>query len=112
CDCSDGSAGVKPGPDCGGMPNNDTAYGGCTTMCKFGPFCGDNVKNGTEQCDLGKNNGAPYGQKDGCTKGCTVPHYCGDSMVDTANGEKCDQGTEINGTDSSLCDSMCQVRIR
>lgn len=112
CDCGDGSAGAKPGPDCGGMSNNDTAYGGCTTMCKFGPFCGDNMENGTEQCDLGKNNGAPYGQMDGCTKGCTKPHYCGDSVVDTANGEKCDQGKDLNGTDGSLCDSKCQIKIR
>ena len=38
CDCGDGSGPLPAG--CSGK-NNDKTYGGCTTQCKFGPFCGD-----------------------------------------------------------------------
>ncbi|MES1206419.1 MAG: DUF4215 domain-containing protein [Pseudomonadota bacterium] len=94
-----------------GPMNNDATYGGCSTMCKFGPFCGDGVKSDAEQCDLGKNNGTPYGNKDGCTTGCTFPHYCGDSTVDTFGGEQCDQGAAVNGTQDSMCDAFCKIKI-
>jgi len=51
-----------------GKANSDTAYGGCTTQCKFGPFCGDGVVNGPEECDHGANNG-----RDGtCSTSCTA----------------------------------------
>jgi len=30
------------------MKNDDTRYGGCTTQCKYGPYCGDGKKNGGE----------------------------------------------------------------
>jgi hypothetical protein len=86
CDCGDGSVPV-PGA-CPGR-NDDTTYGGCTTQCKSGPYCGDGKVNGPEQCDRGKDNGLLYGQ-DGCTLGCTLPHFCGDKIVDP--GEQCDLG--------------------
>jgi hypothetical protein len=88
--------------------NNDTTYGGCTTQCKFGPFCGDGMMNGPEECDLGRMNGAPYGTMDGCTTACKHPHYCGDGNVDAASGEKCDLGPN-NGTKDAPCDAKCQV---
>jgi hypothetical protein len=84
-------------------PNSDTTYGGCTTQCTYGPFCGDGIVNGPEQCDLGKNNGATYGQG-GCTLGCTIPHFCGDGIVDP--GEECDLGAN-NGLSGQPCDKNC-----
>jgi fibro-slime domain-containing protein len=80
-----------------GKDNSDTAYGGCTTQCKWGPFCGDGVVNGTEECDDGKKNGMQYGEG-GCTFGCTKAHFCGDGQVDTARGEECDLGSKNGQT--------------
>ena len=97
CDCGDGTVPVPTG--CPG-PNNDTLYGGCTTQCKFGPFCGDGITQsppsaGPEECDIGKKNGSDL-SKDGCTFGCTKPHFCGDKIIDTDQGEECDLG-DLNG---------------
>ncbi len=58
CDCGDGTGPVPAG--CPGS-NSDTTYGGCTTQCKWGAFCGDGTlqgpPDGPEECDLGKENG-------------------------------------------------------
>src|SRR5262249_13869897 len=91
CDCGDTMT-PSQDPACGGMPNAgttsmDTPYGGCTTTCKSGPYCGDGVvdttNGGAEECDLGtRKNTGKYGDKDGCTAGCKKTHYCGDNIVD------------------------------
>jgi cysteine-rich repeat protein len=95
CDCGDGSIDVPSG--CAGK-NDDNQYGGCTTKCKYGPFCGDGKtqteNGGKEQCDHGKDNGDT--SKDGCTIGCLSPHFCGDGIIDTDQKEECDKG-ENNG---------------
>jgi fibro-slime domain-containing protein len=96
CDCGD-SDDNKP-DDCP-TKNDDNTYGGCTTECKYGPFCGDGEvqteNGGNEECDKGKDNGNDL-TKDGCTIGCMKPHYCGDGIVDTDLLEECDKG-ELNG---------------
>ena len=113
--CGDGI--VSGGEECddGDGKNNDSAYGGCTTKCKFGPFCGDGVvTEGKEQCDQGKKNGSDLGPT-GCTFGCTIPHVCGDGVLDTDKGEQCDLGSN-NGkpmgpdgkpTDDPKADPIC-----
>jgi hypothetical protein len=88
-------------------PNDDNTYGGCTTKCTWGGYCGDNIVNGSEECDNGKDNGTQYGA-DGCTLGCTKPHFCGDNVVDTAQGEECDLG-DANG--GELCTDKCKLII-
>ena len=89
--CGDGVAVADEECD-NGNDNSSTAYGGCTTTCKWGPFCGDGMVNGPEECDNGKNNGMQYGEG-GCTFGCTKAHFCGDGHVDTDRGEECDLGS-------------------
>jgi hypothetical protein len=86
-------------------PNSDDAYGGCTTKCKWGGYCGDGIVNGPEECDNGKDNGTQNGQG-GCTLGCTKQHYCGDGHADTDRGEECDLGDKNGQTlDSQLAPS-------
>ena len=73
CDCGDGTVPVPA--SCVG-PNNDNTYGGCTTKCTWGPYCGDGiVQSPPEECDLGKLNGSDLGPN-GCTFGCTKPRFC------------------------------------
>ncbi len=123
CDCGNGTVAVPAG--CPG-PNSDTTYGGCTTQCKWGPFCGDGVvqgppPSGPEECDLGKQNGDTTLGKGGCTFACKKPHFCGDGNVDTDLGEVCDMGAlngvavDASGNPSSapdaqvLCTTDCAI---
>ena len=76
---------------------NDGSYGGCTSTCQYAGYCGDNLVNGTEQCDLGPNNqDDPYG-KGTCTKACLLGPYCGDGRVQSAH-EACDGQTNCLDT--------------
>ena len=94
CDCGDGTVPIPA--SCSGQKNDDTVYGGCTTQCKWGPYCGDGISQSPqEQCDKGKLNGSDNGP-DGCMFGCLMPHRCGDGSVDTNLGEVCDLGA-LNG---------------
>jgi fibro-slime domain-containing protein len=110
--CGDGVAVADEECD-NGKDNSDTAYGGCTTKCKWGVYCGDGIVNGLEECDAGKNNGNQYGT-DGCTFGCTRPHFCGDARLDVDRGEECDLGEkngvpDVNG--QVFCSKDCRARI-
>ena len=104
CDCGNGTGPMPVG--CSG-PNNDSAYGGCTTQCKFAGFCGDGIVNGPEQCDVGKDNGVTLGANS-CTAGCMRPHYCGDGILDADQGEQCDLGS-LNGRPGQPCDATCRL---
>jgi fibro-slime domain-containing protein len=105
CDCGKGTGPLPAGCS---SPNDDNAYGGCTTKCKWGGYCGDSIVNGSEECDDGPKNGTQYGGS-GCTLGCTKAHTCGDNVVDTTQGEECDLGA-ANGGD--LCDAKCKLVIQ
>jgi hypothetical protein len=90
-------------------------YGGCTTQCKYGPFCGDgNVDaDGMEKCDKGRANGtnAGYGG-DGCKASCQLPARCGDGIVDTAFGEGCDEGADNSDASGAFCSTECKIAVR
>jgi len=108
--CGDGV--ISGAEECDdGAFNNDAEYGACTTKCRYS-FCGDGIVNGSEECDLGNDrNGAVYGDPQGCTIGCTRPHYCGDGFVDSDYGEMCDLGPGGNGTPGSYCSPNCIIYI-
>jgi len=63
-------------------------------------FCGDGIKQGTEQCDDGDANA---NVPDACRTFCRRP-TCGDGIVDT--GEACDLGAD-NGGDA--CATDCTI---
>jgi fibro-slime domain-containing protein len=110
-----GDAVATAGEECDvGDQNNDTEYGGCTTACKFGPFCGDSaVTAEKEECDQGKNNtSSVYGTgPGGCTLGCKNQHYCGDGIVDGAFQEECDAGAANSDNGQAQCTSKCKLNI-
>jgi fibro-slime domain-containing protein len=90
CDCGKDAANF-PKDRCPG-PNNDSTYGGCTTQCKWGSYCGDGTTNEPdEECDDGKLNGTDASPNK-CTIGCTKQHFCGDGIPDTDRLEECDLG--------------------
>jgi fibro-slime domain-containing protein len=106
--CGDGV--INGAETCDEGPNNsDTAYGGCTTQCVIGPYCGDAKVDTTygEECDDGVNL-SPYGKTTGCSPGCRKSPFCGDNKVDSLYGEQCDNGAN-NGT--SLCDAECKAIV-
>jgi fibro-slime domain-containing protein len=105
CDCGD--PGTQPPTECAMQNNMNGIYGGCTTECKYGPFCGDRVVDTPiEQCDNGVDNVAVYGAM-GCTAGCLTAPFCGDSIIDPPM-EECDNGT-ANGTPGNRCDVRCAI---
>ena len=118
CDCGDGTGNLPDG--CTG-PNNDDTYGGCKKDCTYGPFCGDGKvqkdNGGTEECDLGKDNGNTDLGRDGCTIGCMKPHFCGDAIVDPheecdlgdKNGKKLDKDQQPSDDGIVYCQEDCSI---
>jgi fibro-slime domain-containing protein len=82
-----------------------------SSVCKT--TCGDDIVAGTEQCDNGTNNQPPataYGAGV-CTTMCTLAPYCGDDIVQTQDGEQCDDGTNLatyGGASSMVCGPGCK----
>ena len=85
CDCGD-SDDNKPS-DCE-HKNDDKQYGGCSTTCKYGPFCGDGKvqteDGGNEECDYGADKNDKKLDREGnlsddkdafvhCTATCGIP---------------------------------------
>ena len=108
--CGDGIvAGAEECDD--GAANDDSLYGGCTTLCTYGGYCGDGVVNGPEACDLGMaSNVGIYGEPSGCTAGCVAAHFCGDGLIDP-QFEQCDAGKN-NGTIGSPCLDNCHIVLK
>jgi fibro-slime domain-containing protein len=82
-----------------------------SSVCKT--TCGDGIAAGTEQCDNGTKNQPPataYGAGV-CTTSCTLAPYCGDDVVQTPNGEQCDNGSNMaayGGSSSMVCGPGCR----
>jgi fibro-slime domain-containing protein len=77
---------------------------GCGYDCQPAPYCGDGERNGPEQCDLGtEDNDGEYGS---CKANCTKAPYCGDGIVQSGEGEHCDDGP----TGSLSCSVTCRNR--
>lgn len=68
------------------------------------PICGDGIKTKNEACDDGKNTGG-YGK---CAPGCVLGPRCGDSVIQAADGEQCDDGNLVSGDG---CSSTCKTDV-
>jgi len=70
-------------------------------------YCGDEIVEGNEECDDGKDGD----DTDGCTDQCTKT-FCGDFVVQAPNGygesEECDDGNKVNGDG---CDENCKNEL-
>jgi hypothetical protein len=73
----------------------------------WGPYCGDGIVQGPEECDHGAGNGQGSGVS-GCTLSCRRYHYCGDGVVDPTVGDECDFGA-LNGQPQVPCNAACAV---
>ena len=94
-----------------GTDKNTGAYGTCNADCTLSPYCGDGkTQNPPEQCDDGNNTTLYDNTKKACAPGCKTPHYCGDSSIDAAYGEACDNGDKNSDTayGPGLCTTQCQ----
>jgi fibro-slime domain-containing protein len=109
--CGDG---VVAGDElCDDGPNNGNGHGFCSFDCRFGPRCGDGFVDAEfEQCDNGTNLDLYYLSVGDCAPGCVFPGYCGDAIVQTDFGERCDLGAELNDGSYDGCALNCDLGPR
>jgi cysteine-rich repeat protein len=74
---------------------------GCNDLCQYTTTCGNGIREGVEQCDMGILNSDLI--PDRCRLNCHNP-ICGDGIMDS--GETCDDG---NTFPLDGCDSACQI---
>ncbi|NMB48740.1 VWA domain-containing protein [Candidatus Kuenenbacteria bacterium] len=102
---SDTTCNVSPGtPDAEETCDNsldDDCDGQIDEDCSAAPYCGDNIKNGADECD-GTDG---VGVHQACSETCTLISlpYCGDGLVN--NTEQCDGTAGI--TTGYHCTSSC-----
>jgi cysteine-rich repeat protein len=71
-------------------------------------ICGNFLVDAGEQCDVAGETGV-YSQTIAgrqCTPACVYGPYCGDGILQSPQGEECDDG---NNDDSDFCSAICKI---
>jgi cysteine-rich repeat protein len=76
---------------------------GCSANCRSNESCGNGVIDFREGCDDGNDD-----DQDGCHNDCRLAR-CGDGVVDSLIGERCDEGAANANTPSATCRMDCQL---
>lgn len=83
---------------------NDGSYETCDPDCSLAPYCGDGEADAPyEHCDLGTAGNT--GDYNTCNVDCTWPDRCGDGIVQSGEGETCDDG--VNDGSYGGCTPEC-----
>lgn len=71
-------------------------------------ICGDSLVNAGEECDVPGETGAYSTTITGrqCTASCFFGPYCGDNILQTTQGEECDDGNNIS---KDFCAADCTI---
>src|SRR5690242_1098587 len=71
-------------------------------------ICGNAIVDDGEECDVIGETGAYSTTIIGrqCDVDCDYGPYCGDTILQTLNGEECDDG---NNTSGDFCSDICKV---
>jgi hypothetical protein len=78
-----------------------TLSGFNTARSECGFICGDGILASGEQCDEGVDGN--MGGHNQCKSDCTLGSYCGDGIVQSEEGEACDDGDPARPADCFGC---------
>jgi cysteine-rich repeat protein len=99
--CGDGIADPQHGEQCDDGLLNADAADACRTSCQ-NPRCGDDIQDVMEVCDDGNTDAG-----DNCSSDCRSLEVCGNGIIDTVDGEQCDNGVSNSNSANATCRVDC-----
>lgn len=93
-----GTSGATPGDTTENPSDTSVGSGSDSGSGDTGPFCGDEIVEGGEECDDGRETAT-------CNENCTLA-ACGDGVRNESADEQCDEGPE-----TTTCDEDCTLVV-
>lgn len=105
--CGDGATDTAWGEECDNAgANQDGLYDGCSTIFELNAYCGDGIRQASDEaCDESVNDGT-YGE---CDPDCSLAAFCGDGTTDDTFGEQCDDGGANQDGLYDRCSTSCML---